>query len=164
MLARKKARRIRLGGKQENHNNHDFRKNLSIDGEMEQHPIEESSISSRKESVQEGDNSASNIENHHREGGLMSGNDRMIKPRQIEENDDQSVVDIDLIYCHHCERSYAPETYKKFCQKVDENGVPKCLSMGKKKRKVYNSAKVSSFVIQDFHSTDHPCNSCLYDR
>lgn len=57
-------------------------------------------------------------------------------------NDDDSIVDIELIHCHHCERSYAPATYKKFCLAVDENGVPKCVAMRNKKRKVYNSAKI----------------------
>jgi hypothetical protein len=58
-------------------------------------------------------------------------------------DDDNSVVDIQLIYCQHCEKSYAPATYKKFCQTLDANGVPKCVAMhNKKKRKVYNSAKV----------------------
>jgi hypothetical protein len=55
---------------------------------------------------------------------------------------DEAVVDVELIFCHHCQKSYAPATYKKFCQAVDENGVPKCVSMRNKKRKVYNSAKV----------------------
>ena len=58
------------------------------------------------------------------------------------ENDDDSIVDIELIYCQHCERSYAPATYKKFCLAVDENGVPKCVAMRNKKRKIYNSAKI----------------------
>jgi len=65
-------------------------------------------------------------------------------------DDDNSVVEIELIYCQHCEKSYAPATYKKFCQTLDENGVPKCVAMrNKKKRKVYNSAKVrmSIYVI-----------------
>ena len=57
-------------------------------------------------------------------------------------DDDDSVVDIQLIYCQHCEKSYAPATYKKFCQTLDENGTPKCIAMRNKKRKVYNSAKV----------------------
>lgn len=39
-----------------------------------------------------------------------------------------------------------PATYKKFCQTFDENGVPKCVSMHNKKRKVYNSAKVSRYM------------------
>ena len=57
-------------------------------------------------------------------------------------DDEESVVDIELIYCQHCEKSYAPATYKKFCQTLDENGTPKCIAMRNKKRKVYNSAKV----------------------
>lgn len=51
------------------------------------------------------------------------------------ENDDDSIVDIELIYCQHCERSYAPATYKKFCLAVDENGVPKCVAMRNKREK-----------------------------
>ena len=57
-------------------------------------------------------------------------------------NDDNEVQDIELVYCEHCEKSYAPATYKKFCQTLDENGVPKCIAMRNKKRRVYNSAKI----------------------
>ncbi len=57
--------------------------------------------------------------------------------------DEESVVSIVLIYCEHCKKSYAPETSKKFCQALDEDGKPKCLKLGgSKKRKVFNSAKV----------------------
>lgn len=57
--------------------------------------------------------------------------------------DEESVVSIVLIYCEHCKKSYAPETSKKFCQALDEDGNPKCLKLGgSKKRKVFNSAKV----------------------
>ncbi len=56
-------------------------------------------------------------------------------------DEDASVVNIELIYCQHCKKSYAPATYKKFCQSLDENGVPKCMAKNKKRR-VYNSAKV----------------------
>lgn len=59
-------------------------------------------------------------------------------------DDDTSVVEIDLIYCHHCQRSYAPKTYEKFCTRLDEKGLPMCMSIRNKKRKVFNSAKVSS--------------------
>ncbi len=59
-----------------------------------------------------------------------------------EESHDDSVVSIELIYCKHCNKSYAPATYEKFCNKLDENGNPKCLRLGNKKRKVFNSAKV----------------------
>ena len=58
--------------------------------------------------------------------------------------DDSSVVSIELMYCRHCNKSYAPATYQKFCQALDEQGNPKCLSLRNKKRKVFNSAKVCS--------------------
>jgi hypothetical protein len=107
---------------------------------------------SKQEITQKKDNEVLQIENPDQEIIQMSIDDRIIKPRQIEEANDQSVVDIDLIYCHHCERSYAPETFRRFCQKVDENGVPKCLSMRNKKRKVFNSAKVSFFSLNEVSS------------
>jgi len=72
-----------------------------------------------------------------RERGATPGKE---KDPQI---DDEDVVDIKLIFCHHCQKSYAPATYKKFCQTLDENGIPKCVSMRNKKRRIYNSAKVS---------------------
>ena len=59
-----------------------------------------------------------------------------------DEDEDTEVVKIELIYCQHCQKSYAPATYKKFCLTLDDNGVPKCVSMHNKKRRVYNSAKV----------------------
>ena len=62
-------------------------------------------------------------------------------------HDDDSVVSIELIYCQHCKKSYAPERSKKFCQTLDEEGNPKCLALlNKKKRKVYNSAKVNTVL------------------
>lgn len=67
--------------------------------------------------------------------------------------DDEAIVDIELIFCHHCQKSYAPATYKKFCQTLDENGVPKCVSMRNKKRKIYNSAKVRIIF-------ESPTNTC----
>ena len=59
-----------------------------------------------------------------------------------EASQDGSVVNIELIYCKHCDKSYAPATYKKFCQAVDGEGNPKCLSLRNNKRKIFNSAKV----------------------
>ncbi len=57
-------------------------------------------------------------------------------------DDDSSVVSIELMYCKHCEKSFVPATYLKFCGALDEEGNPKCLSLKNKKRKVFNSAKV----------------------
>ncbi len=65
-------------------------------------------------------------------------------------SDTESVVDIELVYCPHCQRSSAPATHKRFCQAFDESGVPKCIAMRNKKRKVYNSAKVRDAL---FHLT-----------
>lgn len=73
------------------------------------------------------------------EGLSCKGDDSKVE----EDNDDRSVVSIELIYCQYCKKSYAPETSKRFCQTLDENGDPKCLRLGAKKRKAYNSAKVS---------------------
>lgn len=63
-----------------------------------------------------------------------------------DESQDESVVSIELIYCEHCKKSYAPETYRRFCQAVDEDGNPKCLRLGLKKRKMFNSAKVRLLI------------------
>lgn len=165
MITRKKIRRLRLSGKQKNHTNYEFSGNLTSNCEMKQNPMVESSVISKQEITHKKGNEVLQIENPDQEISQMNIDDRIIKPRQIEEADDQSVVDIDLIYCHHCERSYAPETFKKFCQKVDENGVPKCLSMRNKKRKVFNSAKVSFFLNRGFLTpSDHLYASRLYDR
>ena len=54
----------------------------------------------------------------------------------------EEVVDMELIYCEHCQRSYTPARSLKLCQSLDANGVPKCLSLRTQKRKVFNSAKV----------------------
>ena len=56
-----------------------------------------------------------------------------------DENDDEaSVVNIELIQCDCCKRSFAPKIYEKH---FDANGEPKCLSAMEKKRAVFNSAK-----------------------
>jgi len=55
------------------------------------------------------------------------------------ENDDEaSVVNIELTQCDCCKRSFAPKIYEKH---FDANGEPKCLSAMEKKRTVFNSAK-----------------------
>jgi len=56
-----------------------------------------------------------------------------------DENDDEaSVVNIELIQCDCCKRSFAPKIYEKH---FAANGEPKCLSAMEKKRTVFNSAK-----------------------
>jgi hypothetical protein len=56
------------------------------------------------------------------------------------DNDDEdSVVQIELIQCDSCKRSFAPKVYEKH---LDQDGQPKCATMTKK-RAVFNSAKVS---------------------
>ncbi len=67
-------------------------------------------------------------------------------------SDTESVVDIELIFCPHCQRSSAPATHERFCQIFDNNGVPKCIAMRNKKRKVYNSAKVRNVLFHPTHS------------
>ena len=68
-------------------------------------------------------------------------NSNSIKDAYDEELNDDAVVNIELIYCQHCKKSYAPATYQKFCQALNEDGVPKCIAKNKKRR-VYNSARV----------------------
>ena len=61
--------------------------------------------------------------------------------------DEESVVEIELIKCECCKRSFAPKVYEKH---FDGDGQPKCLSQMSKKRAVFNSAKVRN-IIQYFH-------------
>ena len=53
--------------------------------------------------------------------------------------DEESVVEIELIKCECCKRSFAPKVYEKH---FDDDGQPKCLAQMSKKRAVFNSAKV----------------------
>ncbi|GMI33334.1 hypothetical protein TeGR_g9005, partial [Tetraparma gracilis] len=48
----------------------------------------------------------------------------------------------DLIDCEHCGKSFAPATYEKICKQFNKDGERKCVAMYKKKRKVFNSAKI----------------------
>jgi hypothetical protein len=57
------------------------------------------------------------------------------------DKDQEEIVDIDLIYCDHCKRSYTPARSKKLCQSFGTDGVPKCLSLTRKRKK-FNSSKV----------------------
>ena len=53
--------------------------------------------------------------------------------------DDDEFVEIELIKCECCKRSFAPKVYEKH---VDDDGQPKCFTQISKKRAVFNSAKV----------------------
>eukprot|EP00804_Cyclotella_cryptica_P023728 CCRYP_017270-RA/>CCRYP_017270-RA protein AED:0.16 eAED:0.14 QI:0/0.6/0.16/1/0.6/0.33/6/0/480 len=53
-------------------------------------------------------------------------------------NDEEPIVEIELIQCHCCKRSFAPMVYEKH---FDQDGQPKCEGQLSKKRPVYNSAK-----------------------
>ena len=66
------------------------------------------------------------------------------------ESEDGSIVKIELIHCKHCDKKYAPATYKRFCQALDKEGNPKCLGLLRnKKRKTFNSAKVTFNILQN---------------
>lgn len=54
-----------------------------------------------------------------------------------DDGDEASVVDIKLMQCESCKRSFAPKVYAKH---FDSEGQPKCAGTDKK-RKVFNSAK-----------------------
>lgn len=54
-------------------------------------------------------------------------------------DDEESVVEIELIECDFCKRSFAPKVYEKH---IDQDGQPKCQTQMSKKRAVFNSAKV----------------------
>lgn len=73
------------------------------------------------------------------------------RARDKNESDSESVVHIELIYCENCERSTAPATHERFCKTFDANGIPKCVSMRSKKRKVYNAAKVRGSLCVCLH-------------
>ena len=51
---------------------------------------------------------------------------------------EKSVVDIELVQCDCCGRSFAPKVYEKH---FDSSGQPKCVNDKNKKRPVFNSAK-----------------------
>jgi hypothetical protein len=59
-------------------------------------------------------------------------------------DDEESVVQIELIQCDSCRRSFAPKVYEKH---FDQDGQPKCATMTKK-RAVFNSAKVSVCCLE----------------
>lgn len=63
----------------------------------------------------------------------------VIKTGHLDLEDEESVVEIELIQCMHCKRSFAPKVYEKH---FDTDGQPKCLNQMSKKRAVFNSAKV----------------------
>ena len=61
----------------------------------------------------------------------------------MEDSDGEaSVVDIKLIKCDNCNRSFAPKVYEKH---FDSDGQPKCAS-ATDKRPVFNSAKVCGLI------------------
>lgn len=70
----------------------------------------------------------------------QSSHSSVIRNNQFDsKHDDESVVEIELIECDHCKRSFSTKVYKKH---FDQNGQPKCAMT--KKRAIYNSAKVSA--------------------
>ena len=74
----------------------------------------------------------------------MSSSTRRSKMHaDIDDDDEASVVDIQLVQCDCCKRSFAPKIYEKH---FDSDGQPKCASVMDKKRPVFNSAKVRIFV------------------
>lgn len=71
----------------------------------------------------------------------QSRSERMIGG--MDDDDDASVVNIELIQCDCCKRSFAPKVYEKH---FDEDGQPKCAN-NDKKRTVFNSAKVCVMLL-----------------
>ena len=55
------------------------------------------------------------------------------------DDDEASVVNIELIQCDCCKRKFAPKIYEKH---FDSDGQPKCAKVADKKRPVYNGAMV----------------------
>lgn len=70
-----------------------------------------------------------------------NANDTQSHNSQVEgdPDDEASVVDITLIQCDCCKRSFAPKIYEKH---FDSDGTPKCATASDKKRAVFDSAKV----------------------
>mmetsp|Transcript_61069 Transcript_61069/g.73438 ORF Transcript_61069/g.73438 Transcript_61069/m.73438 type:complete len:501 (-) Transcript_61069:613-2115(-) len=77
--------------------------------------------------------------------GSSRGGIKLVKPqvrRNGDEDDDDSYVSIETIYCKHCDKSFAPPTFEKLCNTLNADGEPKCIKMYNSKRKVYCAAKV----------------------
>jgi hypothetical protein len=55
------------------------------------------------------------------------------------DDDEVSVVNIELIQCDCCKRKFAPKIYEKH---FESDGQPKCAKIAEKKRPVYNGAMV----------------------
>lgn len=68
----------------------------------------------------------------------------VVKKGHLDLDDEESVVEIELIQCTHCQRSFAPKVYEKH---FGTDGQPKCLNQMTKKRAVFNSAKVRERYI-----------------
>jgi hypothetical protein len=75
---------------------------------------------------------------------------------------DEEVVQIELIQCDCCKRSFAPKIYEKH---FNSDGQPKCAM--DKKRPVFNAAKVSLDVwllLVSFKATSHATHLLLFVR
>jgi len=93
-------------------------------------------------------NSSSRLPIHQLEDGHSNYQDASIDKmpfsysqtkRGEEDIDDQaSVVDIKLLKCDYCKRSFAPKVYEKH---FDCDGQPKCVGILDKKRQMFDSAK-----------------------
>jgi hypothetical protein len=73
---------------------------------------------------------------------ISRSSSRMGRSNTLDNDDEDSIVQIELIQCDSCKRSFAPKVYEKH---FDQDGQPKCATMTKK-RAVFNSAKVSQCV------------------
>ena len=126
----------------------------------------ESSNSEKNANLDEVQDDSSNRERHNNDmdgnrsivsseksvGETLPENDEIKKPgsrrAKLQDNDknreilEEEFKEIEMMYCEHCDKSFAPPTFKRICQTYDNDGVLKCVKMYKKKRKVFSSAKV----------------------
>ena len=85
----------------------------------------------------------------------------VIKKGHLDIDDEESVVEIELIQCTHCQRSFAPKVYEKH---FGTDGQPKCLNQMSKKRAVFNSAKVREREISLLKNAHKPTNKHCFSR
>lgn len=84
-------------------------------------------------------NDNTSIPSSHSVGRSSSSSSAIRMNHAADLEDEKSVVEIKLIECDFCKRSFAPKVYEKH---FDRDGQPKCANQMSKKRAVFNSAKV----------------------
>ncbi len=112
--------------------------------------------STREKHNEDPDGNKSLLSSENSVGEILTENNEKNKPgsrrAKLQDNDknreilEEEFQEIDMMYCEHCDKSFAPPTFKRICQTYDDDGVLKCVKMYKNKRKVFSSAKVRKFT------------------